>query len=215
VPANVSHEIVMVDDGSDDNTARRVEKMCKARPHLRLLRQQVNMGAGPARNRGLEECRGEFIWFVDADDEIPPAAFSGLDVARATDGCDVLIFRYNRVLPRSRKIFPWIEYDARVFAARPGNDFTAVEFPAVLTSSHAVWNNWFHRENTAAADMIFPDTPAGTEDLSFTVANLYAARRLRFLDRELYTLREDSSRLSRITDRRRLAVLTTCDFTED
>lgn len=59
-------EIVVVNDGSTDNSVTEVEKI--ADPRIRLIHQQ-NAGVSVARNKGISEAKGEFIAFLDADDE--------------------------------------------------------------------------------------------------------------------------------------------------
>lgn len=59
-------EVIVVDDGSRDETAIIVERDF---PHARLVRK-LNGGPGSARNRGVEEARGEVIVFLDADDKM-------------------------------------------------------------------------------------------------------------------------------------------------
>lgn len=64
-------EIVVVDDGSTDNSVEIVEAMND--PRIRLIKQ-ANGGPSKARNTGVKYAKGEWIVFLDADDEMLPNA---------------------------------------------------------------------------------------------------------------------------------------------
>lgn len=65
-------EIVVVDDGSTDDTRQVLATVVSPNP-LKVVRQE-NAGLAEARNRGLRESRGDVIIFLDADDRLHPGA---------------------------------------------------------------------------------------------------------------------------------------------
>lgn len=85
-------EVIVVDDGSTDNTGRIADDLGRADQRIRVFHTN-NYGASRARNLALERSRGRYIFFVDADDYVEGGFIaSAIDVFSAS-ACDVLLLR--------------------------------------------------------------------------------------------------------------------------
>ena len=70
-------EIILVDDGSPDNCGLICDEYASLDSRIRVIHQN-NCGQSFARNRGLEQCTGEYISFVDGDDYLSPKLYQNL-----------------------------------------------------------------------------------------------------------------------------------------
>lgn len=70
-------EVILVDDGSTDGSVSLAEPWLLQYPLLRICRKD-NGGLSDARNAGLRLARGQYVTFVDADDEVAPGTYSAL-----------------------------------------------------------------------------------------------------------------------------------------
>jgi cellulose synthase/poly-beta-1,6-N-acetylglucosamine synthase-like glycosyltransferase len=93
-------EVVVVDDGSDDNSA----DVIRSYPGVRYLRQD-NHGLARARNAGLEASTGTFVVFLDADDWLLRRAVElGVQALSARPECMFAAGHYVHVLPTGRVV---------------------------------------------------------------------------------------------------------------
>lgn len=83
-------EVIVVDDGSDDNVSTALTARFGPTARLQIVRQE-KQGACVARNRGLDLATGEFVKFLDSDDELLPGALAQEIQAARRKGCDALL----------------------------------------------------------------------------------------------------------------------------
>lgn len=83
-------EVLCIDDGSQDNSAWMIAEFQSRDCRVRCFHQR-NAGLGAARNRGLEECRGDFVFFMDADDLLVPNALETLLSLQRRNDADIAV----------------------------------------------------------------------------------------------------------------------------
>lgn len=112
-------EIIIVNDGSTDHSVQEVKKITDHR--IRLI-HQVNAGVSTARNRGIETAKGEYIAFLDADDEWKPDYLeTQYQLAKKYPECNVFACNYEfkdaqgNVSPTIIRKLPFKEKDGILF----------------------------------------------------------------------------------------------------
>lgn len=86
-------ELLLVDDGSPDDTGTLCDTLAAEDPRVRAL-HRPNGGAGAARNTGLDAARGDWVLFLDADDVLLPGLWAAL--AALSTEADMILFGLTR-----------------------------------------------------------------------------------------------------------------------
>jgi glycosyltransferase involved in cell wall biosynthesis len=200
----VSLELICVDDCSTDSSQRVLKRLRRWDRRMKLIRQDTNLGAGAARNVGIEAARGRYVQFTDSDDMLPRDALRSLyDAVRAT-GAEVargLLQRLDDGVCR-----PWNGEIAGVVRAE-ASSLPEVRGPrearvGSLLELPELWIPWFHYCCLISTDLLrrggirYPTPPSGEnpavlagEDPPFLAEVLSSARRICVVPQPTYTYR--------------------------
>ena len=94
-------EIIVVDDGSNDNTFIVLEEIAAVHNNIKIIRQK-NFGVSVARNRGLQYAAGKYVMFVDSDDELASHSLKKILKKMESEKYDFLIANHKRILKDSK-----------------------------------------------------------------------------------------------------------------
>lgn len=105
------YEVICVDDCSPDGSRAVVERLQKEYPTLKLLIHTENKRQGGARNTGLSEAKGKYVWFVDGDDYIEPKCIGAILKKAEKENLDLLKFYFG---PRNTEQLQCMLYSQEV-----------------------------------------------------------------------------------------------------
>lgn len=90
-------EIICVNDGSPDNSEQIARQYQTEHPDSIVVLSQENQGPSSARNNGMQNATGKYLYFVDPDDYVEPNVFGGLLQKMDEQNLDMLRFNYQIV----------------------------------------------------------------------------------------------------------------------
>jgi len=93
---NSEFEIIMIDDGSVDNTREVMKKLAKVYTEIKLFFNDKNNGGGATRNRGIVEAKGDLIYCLDSDNIFAPNSLKSMVDYLIDKKCDGVVFHERR-----------------------------------------------------------------------------------------------------------------------
>ena len=183
-------ELILVDDGSDDGSLEILKEYAERYPFVTLL-QQNHLYQGTARNRGLEIARGEYIYFMDSDDDIRPELFEKAYAICEEQKLDFLMFESKGFVydPDDTELeIPEDIYD-RTTLGIEDRLYTGPEFWNRFYNLHGVlYVCWLHyiRKDFLLKNHLFYEERTYFEDNDWILRMYLAAARIRFLPEQLH-----------------------------
>ncbi len=168
-------EMLIVENGSTDGTTALGERLAQQDSRVRLLHSEK--GVSRARNLGIDEARGEYTTFLDADDRLLPDAFEVfLRAAGAHPACEVIVGGTDGVAEGQ----PDTVYEgARIDEAR-------VLFLRHPTRYLTVWGNLYRTAFLQASAVRFDPALTHAEDSDYLIRLLADCRELLLTDTPVY-----------------------------
>lgn len=162
-------EIVVVDDGSPDESGAIAESYAARDPRVRVVHIE-NRGLGAARNEGLRHVTGDLLAFADSDDVVPPGAYAALLKQLTRTGSDFVTGSVARWENGQLVEPPWMR---RLHKQRMDIDIDSL--PEILGDVFA-WNKLFRTDFWRAQGLSWPEGVRYEDQPTTTLAYLRARR---------------------------------------
>jgi glycosyltransferase involved in cell wall biosynthesis/organic radical activating enzyme len=178
---NLSFEIILVNDGSNDDTASIISNLASMCPEIKQVTLSSNEGPGIARNYGLKAAQFDYIWFLDDDDHLEESGIqAAVDFIADKSGDDSMVFAHSLLKKYS-------------ISLSAGTRKKQVLKNIILFREKQEVFNFVFSKNFLISNAI--NFSSGVhEDISFLVEALSAAEKIEIINSQIYKkeLHQDS-----------------------
>lgn len=144
-------EIILVDDGSKDNSLKICNKYAKKDKRIKVITQK-NAGPSVARNNALKLASGDFIGFVDSDDYVSPETYEKA-LQCMQDDVDLVIWGVNVISDDNLCYISW--FQEKYFKLKYEGKVELTEDIKLLTDV-VPWNKLYRRSIISEKEITFP-----------------------------------------------------------
>lgn len=182
-------EFIIVDDGSPDNCGEICDKLTKDDLRFNVIHSE-NRGVSHARNLGIKAAKGEFIIFVDGDDQLLPGAVS---ICKEYENHDLVLFDYcinGQHKKISNKQIEFIKQDALAeiqasFIGGPSIDN--------LSYTGAPWGKIYRKSIINNNNCYFDEKLPRSQDNEFNFRYMNYVKRCLYVEKEIYNYTVNSN----------------------
>lgn len=173
------YEIIIIDDGSTDNTQEICKKYCQKYNNIKLI-CQANKGGSRARNVGIQKAKGKYIWFVDSDDKIEKNI---LNKIKKNSDTDFIVLGYYRMYKNKLKD-----------SCFDGKDISLANLEDSLILDNRVggyiWNKIYKKQILIENDIKFDEEKTYCEDLDFNKKYIKLCKSVLYFCKPCYYYRQ-------------------------
>lgn len=184
------YEIIIVDDGSTDGTDRICDELSSRYEYIRCIHQK-NAGASAARNRGVQEAKGDYLWFFDADDGVKEQSVARVVKKLHDVSPDMLVFGMGFDYYYKGKCYRSDEYLPPAEGMKSASDCSDMLYELFRTNSlSACVNRMIKRSVIAKMDSLLREELFLYEDLEFVLRVMKKCDSVYFLREAIYHYRQ-------------------------
>ena len=173
-------EIIVVNDGSTDNSQNIIEKYANNYSHMVKVFSKENGGLSDARNYGICHAEGEYIGFVDSDDFVEPNMFEIMYEKAIMTNADIIVCSFNHIYDSGK--IKHISIDNKFGAF--DNDLKEM----LVCAKPYAWNKIYRRAFFINTGISYPKGQY-FEDSAVTYNLIYLAKHIEFINDPLYNYR--------------------------
>ena len=182
-------EVLCVDDHGSDDSIKRIAALAAEDSRIRVLANPENRGPGAARNTGIRAAKGDYLFFLDADDSIPDGALSALYEAAREQRAEIVrgAFRIERTIhdkPVSTVKYPAGIADRALEATKLANT------PDLLQTTEGHWACLYDRSYIET--IFYPENLRMGEDSLFLIKALAGAERIATIPDIVYVYQDNA-----------------------
>lgn len=183
-----NYEIIVVDDGSLDNSGKIADEWAKKYPDKIRVIHKTNGGCASARQKGLEEAQGEYVAFVDGDDWVEPQMYEDLFRAAALRNADISQCGFYEFYPDQPRVFHPTAWGADGHNGQEGLVYQPQELLLLMPS---IWRRIYKKKFLDKYKIVFPIHIRRHDDLPFAFLTLSRAERISIIPNCYYAYRLD------------------------
>lgn len=179
-------EIIVVDDGSADSTKQIAQKYALNDARLIIISQE-NAGPSAARNKGLDQARGKYVMFFDADDSVDNKIIE-IMLGNIESADEISIVEAGCVVEESDNHGNTKTYSMKPFTAEPHSDNKKRVLLSLRKNGlfHSLWNKIYRASIIKDNNIRFRDNIKNGEDLIFNLEYMRYASKYNVIPDTLY-----------------------------